>query len=50
VDFGPLHYTALFREVSVATLLFNLGGIVLMASLVNGFLTLPVRRTPPGQA
>lgn len=46
VDFGPLHYTALFRQVSMATLLFNLGGIVLMTSLVNGFLTLPVRRSP----
>lgn len=46
VGFGPLLYTQLFREVSVATLLFNLGGIVLMTSLVNGFLTLPVRRTP----
>jgi hypothetical protein len=42
--FGPLQYSDLFREVSVATLLFNLGGIVLMGSLVNGFLTLPVRR------
>jgi glycosyltransferase involved in cell wall biosynthesis len=45
VGFGALQYTALFREVSVATLLFNLGGIVLMTSLVNGFLTLPVRRS-----
>lgn len=43
--FGTLQYAGLFREVSVATLLFNLGGIVLMTSLVNGFLTLPVRRT-----
>ena len=46
VGFGALHYAGLFREVSVATLLFNLGGIVLMMSLVNGFLTLPVRRAP----
>lgn len=42
--FGQLVPGGVIREVSVATLLFVLGGIVLMTSLLIGFLSLPTRR------
>ncbi len=44
--FGPLFHGGTIRQVSVSTLLFVLGGIVLMSSLVIGFLSLPMRRNP----
>lgn len=42
--FGPLVPGEAIRRVSVSTLLFILGGIVLMTSLLIGFLSLPMRR------
>jgi glycosyltransferase involved in cell wall biosynthesis len=42
--FGKLIPGEAIRLVSVSTLLFTLGGIVLMTSLVIGFLSLPMRR------
>lgn len=45
--FGALVPGDVIRQVSVSTLLFSLGGIVLMASLVLGFLALPLRRSAP---
>lgn len=42
--FGHLVPGGVIREVSAATLLFVLGGIVLMTSLLIGFLSLPTRR------
>lgn len=42
--FGRLVPGEAIREVSLSTLLFILGGIVLMTSLMIGFLSLPTRR------
>jgi glycosyltransferase involved in cell wall biosynthesis len=42
--FGQLFPGAVIRQVSLSTLLFVLGGIVLMTSLLIGFLSLPLRR------
>lgn len=42
--FGRLVPGEAIREVSLSTLLFMLGGIVLMNSLLIGFLSLPTRR------
>jgi glycosyltransferase involved in cell wall biosynthesis len=42
--FGTLAPGDAIREVSLSTLLFILGGIVLMTSLLIGFLSLPMRR------
>lgn len=42
--FGQLVPGAVIREVSASTLLFVLGGIVLVTSLLIGFLSLPTRR------
>jgi glycosyltransferase involved in cell wall biosynthesis len=42
--FGPLLPGEAIRRVSLSTLLFVEGGIVLMTSLLIGFLSLPVRR------
>lgn len=42
--FGQLVPGGVIREVSASTLLFALGGIVLMTSLLIGFLSLPMRR------
>ena len=42
--FGTLAPGEVIREVSLSTLLFILGGIVLMTSLLIGFLSLPMRR------
>jgi hypothetical protein len=44
--FGALVPGKVIREVSLSTLLFILGGIVLMTSLLIGFLSLPTRREP----
>ncbi len=44
--FGNLIPGQVIRQVSLSTLLFGLGGIVLMTSLVMGFLALPLRRNP----
>lgn len=44
IGFSHLVPGEVIREVSVATLLFVLGGIVLMTSLLIGFLSLPTRR------
>ncbi len=41
--FGDLQPGELLRQVSLSTLLFMLGGITLMASLIIGFLALPTR-------
>ena len=43
--FGQLVPGGVIREVSASTLLFVLGGVVLMTSLLFGFLSLPTRRT-----
>ena len=45
--FGKLAPAEALREVSLSTLLFILGGIVLMTSLLIGFLSLPMRREAP---
>ncbi|MCC8998101.1 MAG: glycosyltransferase family 2 protein [Candidatus Contendobacter sp.] len=42
--FGQLIPGGVIREVSISTLLFVLGGVVLMTSLLFGFLSLPTRR------
>jgi len=42
--FGPLEYGVFLRSVSLSTLAITLGGIVLLTSLVMGFLALPTRR------
>lgn len=42
--FGQLIPGGVIREVSASTLLFVLGGVVLMTSLLFGFLSLPIRR------
>lgn len=42
--FGRLVPGEVIRQVSFSTLLFSLGGIVLMTSLLIGFLSLPTRR------
>lgn len=44
-DFGELKQGAYLRSVSLSTLLLSFGGIVFLASLVMGFLALPMRRT-----
>ena len=44
--FGRLVPGEVIRQVSFSTLLFTLGGIVLMTSLLIGFLSLPMRRDP----
>ena len=43
VKFGSLTPGALLRTISLSTLLVLLGGIVLMTSLIMGFLALPTR-------
>jgi glycosyltransferase involved in cell wall biosynthesis len=45
--FGRLSPSEMVRQVSVSTLLFIEGGILLMLSLLIGFLSLPVRRNTP---
>lgn len=45
--FGPLVPGDVIRQVSVSTLFFMLGGLVMSTSLLLGFLTLPMRRTLP---
>jgi uncharacterized membrane protein len=45
--FGRLVPGEVIRQVSFSTLLFSLGGIVLMTSLLIGFLSLPTRRDSP---
>ena len=42
--FGALAPGEVIRKVSVSTLLFIMGGIVLMLSLLTGFLSLPMRK------
>ncbi len=42
--FGRLIPGDVIRQVSFSTLLFIEGGIVLMTSLLIGFLSLPIRR------
>ena len=42
--FGTLAPGEVIRKVSVSTLLFIMGGIVLMLSLLTGFLSLPMRK------
>ncbi|MFZ3103907.1 MAG: glycosyltransferase family 2 protein [Smithella sp.] len=42
-NFGPLSPGALLRTISFSTMLFMLGGVTLMTSLVMGFLSLPTR-------
>jgi glycosyltransferase involved in cell wall biosynthesis len=42
--FGRLVPGEVIRQVSFSTLLFSMGGIVLMTSLLIGFLSLPIRR------
>jgi glycosyltransferase involved in cell wall biosynthesis len=44
--FGHLIPGEVVRQVSLSTLLFVLGGLVLMTSLLIGFLSLPLRRDP----
>jgi glycosyltransferase involved in cell wall biosynthesis len=44
VGFGALIPGEEIRQVSFSTLLFSLGGIILMTSLMLGFLSLPMRR------
>jgi len=41
--FGPLAYGALLRNVSLATTLMIIGGVILLISLIMGFLALPTR-------
>lgn len=43
VDFGSLDKGVLLRIISLSTMLIMLGGIILMASLIMGFLALPTR-------
>lgn len=43
VDFGSLTSGELLRTISFSTMLFMLGGVTLMVSLVIGFLALPTR-------
>lgn len=43
VGFGALEPGSLLRTISFSTMLFMLGGIVLMSSLILGFLSLPTR-------
>jgi hypothetical protein len=45
--FGRLVPGEMIRQVSLSTLLFMLGGVVLVTSLLVGFLSLPVRRDTP---
>lgn len=45
--FGSLIPGDTIRHVSLSTLLFSLGGILLTTALVLGFLALPLRRTAP---
>lgn len=42
-NFGPLSPGALLRTISLSTMLFMLGGVTLMISLIMGFLSLPTR-------
>jgi glycosyltransferase involved in cell wall biosynthesis len=42
-NFGPLSPGALLRTISFSTVLFMLGGVTLMTSLIMGFLSLPTR-------
>ena len=42
-NFGPLTWGVLLRKISLSTMLFMLGGITLMSSLIMGFLSLPTR-------
>lgn len=42
-NFGPLSPGALLRTISLSTMLFMLGGVILMTSLIMGFLSLPTR-------
>ncbi len=43
--FGPLVYGALLRNVSLATTLMIIGGVILLISLIMGFLALPTRNS-----
>jgi glycosyltransferase involved in cell wall biosynthesis len=47
MGFGRLVPGEVVRRVSLSTLLFIMGGIVLMTSLLIGFLSLPMRRGAP---
>lgn len=43
-DYGPLENGEFLRSVSMSTLCLNFGGVILLFSLIIGFLALPTRR------